>query len=74
MRLRSDRNQLVHVGALGLTFPFAGEEELLTEISAKFTPSGIGKELARAGFAVDRQWGAEAGEFLLTLAHPAARR
>ncbi len=74
MRLRSDRDQLVHVGALGLTVPFARDEELLTEISAKFTPSGIGRELARAGFVVERQWGAEEGEFLLTLAHPGPRR
>jgi L-histidine Nalpha-methyltransferase len=70
MRLRSGRDQLVHVGASDLWVPFAEDEELLTEISAKFTPSGIGTELARAGFVVDRQWGAENGEFLLTLAHP----
>ena len=74
MRLRSDRHQLVHIGAFGLTVPFARDEELLTEISAKFTPSGIGAELGRAGFALDRQWGADAGAFLLTLAHPAPRR
>lgn len=70
MRLRSDRDQLVHIGALGLTVPFAQGEELLTEISAKFTPSGLAAELADAGFVVDRQWGADLGEFMLTLAHP----
>ncbi|HTX62856.1 MAG TPA: L-histidine N(alpha)-methyltransferase [Acidimicrobiales bacterium] len=74
MRLRSDRNQLVHIGALGLTVPFAQGEELLTEISAKFTPAGIGAELARAGFVVDDHWGGDGGEFLLTLAHPCPGR
>jgi L-histidine N-alpha-methyltransferase len=74
MHLRSDRDQLVHVGALGLTVPFAKDEELLTEISAKFTPAGIGTEMVRAGFVVDRQWGADGGEFLLTLARPGAWR
>jgi L-histidine N-alpha-methyltransferase len=74
MRLRSDRDQVVHVGALGLTVPFGKGEELLTEISAKFTPPGIRSELARAGFVLDRQWGADPGDFLLTLAHPASRR
>jgi len=74
MRLRSDRDQVVRVGALGLTVPFRQDEELLTEISAKFTPSGIEAELSRAGFVLDGQWGADAGEFLLTLAHPASRR
>ena len=74
MHLRSDRDQLVHIGALGLTVPFAKDEELLTEISAKFTPAGVEAEMVRAGFTVDRQWGAEDGEFLLTLAHPGTRR
>ena len=74
MRLRSERDQLVHVGALGLDVPFGQGEELLTEISAKFTPSGIRSELVRAGFVLDRQWGEDAGDFLLTLAHPASRR
>jgi len=74
MRLRADRDHLVHIGALGLTVPFARDEELLTEISAKFTPSGIATELTRCGFAVDHQWGAEEGQFLLTLAHPDSHR
>jgi L-histidine N-alpha-methyltransferase len=74
MRLRSHDDQTVHIGALGLTVPFSQDEELLTEISAKFTPTGIRSELVRAGFVLDGQWGADAGEFLLTLAHPASRR
>ncbi len=72
MRLRSDRAQDVHVGALGLEVSFAADEELLTEISAKFTAPGIASELERAGFVVDRQWGADEGDFLLTFARPCA--
>ena len=45
-------------------------EELLTEISAKFTPERVEAELLAADFVVDGMWGREDGEFLLTLAHP----
>jgi L-histidine Nalpha-methyltransferase len=70
MRLRSTCAQSITVGGLGMTVPFGQGEELLTEISAKFTPEGVAAELARAGFVVDCQWGADESEFLLTLAHP----
>lgn len=49
---------------------FARGEDILTEISAKFTPDRIEQELGAAGFVIDGMWGAEEGEFLLTLAHP----
>jgi L-histidine N-alpha-methyltransferase len=45
-------------------------EDLLTEISAKFTPEAVRTELTAAGFVVEGMWGAEEGDFLLTLAHP----
>lgn len=70
MRLRATRAETVAIEQLGMTITFEKDEELRTEISAKFTPEGVAEELAAAGFVVDRQWGAEAGEFLLTLAHP----
>ena len=70
MRLRATRFETVDIKDLDMTVTFDEGEELRTEISAKFTPEGIAEELARAGFAVDRQWGADEGEFLLTLAHP----
>ena len=70
MRLRSTRDQEVRIPRLGMTVRFDRGEELLTEISAKFTPDGVARELGAAGFAVDRQWGADEGDFLLTLAHP----
>ena len=53
-----------------MTVAFDAGEELLTEISAKFTPERVASELAGADFVVDGQWGADDGEFLLTLAHP----
>jgi L-histidine Nalpha-methyltransferase len=70
MRLRSTCHQRVTIDALDMDVEFTAGEELLTEISAKFTPEGIASELDLAGFVVDRQWGAAEGEFLLTLAHP----
>jgi L-histidine N-alpha-methyltransferase len=70
MRLRATRTETVDIAELGMTVTFDKGEELRTEISAKFTPEGVAGELAQAGFAVDRQWGADKGEFLLTLARP----
>jgi L-histidine Nalpha-methyltransferase len=71
MRLRSERPQRVHVPELGLEVEFAAGEDLLTEVSAKFTPEGLTAELVAAGFALDAIWGADRGEFALALAHPA---
>jgi L-histidine N-alpha-methyltransferase len=70
MRLRSATRQSVSVPRLALTVDFEDGEEMLTEISAKFTPERIEKELFESGFVVDAMWGAEEGEFLLTVAHP----
>ena len=49
---------------------FESGEDLLTEISAKFDPPGLERELLAADFVVDATWGATEGEFLLALAHP----
>jgi len=70
MRLRSRSRQTVALPAIGLEVQFAAGEELRTEISAKFTPERVERELSEAGFVVEGMWGAEDGEFLLTLAHP----
>jgi L-histidine N-alpha-methyltransferase len=70
MRLRSTRSQQVHIGDLSMRVDFAPGEDLLTEISAKFTPDGLTAELERADFIVDAMFGVEDGEFLLTVAHP----
>jgi len=70
MHLCATCDHQVTIPSLGLEVWFRKGEKILTEISAKFTPSGIADELAAAGFVVEHQWGREEGEFLLTLAHP----
>ena len=70
MRLRSRRDQVVHIAALDLDVPFAAGEHLRTEVSTKFTLPGIAEELAAAGLQVARTWTDPAGDFALTLATP----
>ncbi len=70
MRLRADGACEVSLADAGISVRFEEGEDLLTEISAKFTPERVETELDQAGFVVEEMWGAEDGEFLLTLAHP----
>jgi L-histidine N-alpha-methyltransferase len=70
MRLRADEANEVALTGAGITVQFDQGEDMLTEISAKFTPERVEGELSEAGFVVEGMWGAEDGEFLLTLAHP----
>jgi L-histidine N-alpha-methyltransferase len=70
MRLRALAAAEVTLREAGLVVHFDQGEELLTEISAKFTPERLEEELGAAGFVIDTMWGADEGEFLLTLAHP----
>lgn len=56
MRLEATADMAVHVEDLGLTVAFGTGEQLRTEISAKFTLDGIGRELAAAGFDVEQTW------------------
>jgi L-histidine Nalpha-methyltransferase len=70
MHLRARDAQHVHLPDLGLTIELAAGEEIRTEISAKLTPDGVAAELGGAGFEVVAMWGADEGEFLLTLARP----
>jgi L-histidine N-alpha-methyltransferase len=69
IRLRANTDHVVQIGAVNLEVPFARDEELRTEISAKFTPNGIAAELEQAGFIVEHTWNAD-GDFLLLLARP----
>lgn len=71
MWLRSTTDQVVWIRDLQMVVPFVAGEELLTEISAKFTPDRLAVELEAAGFAVEGMWGIDKGDFLLTLARPA---
>ena len=70
MRLRSQRAQRVSIGALALDVRFAEGEDLLTEISAKFTRQQVRDELSAGGFVVEETWTDPAGDFMLTLARP----
>jgi L-histidine Nalpha-methyltransferase len=70
MRLRSLSEQVVSIADLSIEVTFATGEDLLTEISSKFTRQGVEDELYAAGFLVDSMWEAPGGDFLLTLARP----
>jgi len=70
MRLRAETATAVSLTEAGITVQFDAGEDLLTEISAKFTPQQVEHELFAAGFVLEDMWGAEDGEFLLSLAHP----
>jgi L-histidine Nalpha-methyltransferase len=72
MRLRADRPMTVRLSALDLTVQFAAQEELRTEVSAKFRRDGLTDELAAAGFEVRRWWTDRAGRFSLSLAEAVA--
>ncbi|MGB9308075.1 MAG: L-histidine N(alpha)-methyltransferase [Mycobacterium sp.] len=68
MWLRAGSDQRVRVGALDLAVDFAAGEEMLTEVSCKFRPDGVGAELAGAGLRRIRWWTDGAGDFGLSLA------
>jgi len=68
MRLRSQVDQVVTIGALGLSVAFAAGEEMRTEISAKFRAEGMEAELTAAGLSPLRFWTDPAGDFGLSLA------
>jgi L-histidine Nalpha-methyltransferase len=68
MRLRSARPQRVTISDLELSVDFEAGEEMRTEISAKFRPAGIAKELRAAGLQLVRFWTDSAADFGLTLA------
>ena len=70
MWLRSTAEQAIHLDDLDLELTFTTGEEMLTEISTKFTPEGLEAELTECGFVVDGAWRSEGGEFQLTLCHP----
>ncbi len=70
MRLRSRLRQSIPLPKLGIRVDFAAGEELRTEISAKFTPDQVERELWAAGFVTEKCWTDPEGDFLLTLARP----
>jgi L-histidine Nalpha-methyltransferase len=68
IRLRSLRNQVVDVGALGMLVPFAAGEEMRTEISTKFAQPGLEAIYAEAGLELTDWWTDQDGLYALSLA------
>ena len=67
MRLRSTRDQSVHLAALELSVDFAEGEQMRTEISAKFRPERVERELGAAGLRLAGFWTDRAGDYALSL-------
>ncbi|MEG9227107.1 L-histidine N(alpha)-methyltransferase [Aeromicrobium sp. Sec7.5] len=66
MRLRAESPQLVTLPGADLVVELAAGEEIRVEISTKFRPEKLRRELAEGGFAVEHLW--TDGDFALTLA------
>jgi L-histidine N-alpha-methyltransferase len=67
MRLRSTDDQVVRVELLDLDVALDAGEEIRTEISAKFRPSGVRTEFGAAGLVLQRWWTDGAGDFGVAL-------
>jgi L-histidine N-alpha-methyltransferase len=71
LRVRSEVPQTVRVPGAGLVLDLAAGQEIRVEISTKFRPEGIARELADAGLEVAGSWTDPDGDFAVTLArHP----
>ena len=70
MRLRSQVDHTVAIDDLAMDVHFAEGEELLTEISSKFSTQQVVEELWAAGFIVVETWRDPNYDFQLTLARP----
>ena len=70
MRLRASSPQAVRIEELDMDVTFDAGEEMRTEISAKFTPDGVSRELARAGLRLERFLTDENELFGLSVAAP----
>jgi L-histidine N-alpha-methyltransferase len=71
IRLRSQANQVVKVGALDMLVPFAAGEEMRTEISTKFLRTGLEGIYAEAGLELTDWWTDPEGLYALSLARAA---
>ena len=71
MHLVAERDQTVHIEALGRDYHFPAGERLHTEISRKFTPESLANELVRAGLRMDQHYEPDDAAFSLVLAAPA---
>jgi L-histidine Nalpha-methyltransferase len=73
MRLRATHAMEVDVSGLRMRVAFAEDEEMRTEISAKFREDGVREELWAAGFDVEARWTDPEGRFAVSLAQRVAR-
>ncbi|MBV9213771.1 MAG: L-histidine N(alpha)-methyltransferase [Actinobacteria bacterium] len=71
MRLRSLDDRVVHLDGAGIRVELDAGEDIRTEISAKFTPEAVARDLERSGLRVDRFWTDDDDRFGLSLASPA---
>jgi L-histidine Nalpha-methyltransferase len=67
MRLRSIGPQRVTIADLGLSIAFDDGEEILTEVSAKFTADKVRREVQAAGLHLAAFWTDDADDFALSL-------
>lgn len=67
MRLRSRTAQVISLADLHLTVSLQAGEEIRTEISAKFRPDRVARELSEAGFRQIAWWTDAARDFGLSL-------
>ncbi|WP_433548949.1 L-histidine N(alpha)-methyltransferase [Streptomyces sp. CA-294286] len=67
MRLRARSALTVKVRELDLAVTFEKDEELRTEVSAKFREQGVREELGAAGMELSHWWTDRAGRFALSL-------
>jgi L-histidine N-alpha-methyltransferase len=72
MRLRSAVDQTVSLPEIGLDVSFRADEEMRTEISAKFRREGIAAELTAAGLTLRSWWTDAYGRFGLSLSSPSS--
>ena len=68
MWLRARRDVAARFRAIGFDWRLPGGGELRTEISVKFEPDQVSRELADAGFEVRHLWTDARGDFSVTLA------
>jgi L-histidine N-alpha-methyltransferase len=72
MWLRSLESRTVRVDDLDLEVEFAAGEEMLTEISTKFSPESLNEELNECGFVIESTWTSPDDAFLLSLSRPSS--
>jgi L-histidine N-alpha-methyltransferase len=72
MRLRARDACVIHIADLDLDVRFAAGEEMLTEISAKFTPERISTDLEASGLSLVELYVDDAKLYSLILAKPLA--